>query len=199
MSVNEMWCKWWQQTFTAALKVFNPHSKLGVLAKKKKKKTTTRLQYTQLMLQVVSPNSTQNPTCNDYRSFKIMQPPSLKNNNSKVQTFANQALSQSYMMQLIEGLISCTSCAWDRTHHMSELAKCLSSVMFDFMLEISQKTCYKCCLSQTKKRTQKDSEGTKCWGELREIPCHHKTIMSILQNNKLMGPNYQDILWINTF
>lgn len=51
----------------------------------------------------------------------------------------NQVLSQVHLMQLIKGFISCTRCAWARTHEKPELARDLLSATFDCMGEIWQK------------------------------------------------------------
>jgi len=47
-----------------------------------------------------------------------------------------------FQVQLIKGFISCTRCAWARTHEMSKLAWFVECY-FEWMLEIrrSQKNC----------------------------------------------------------
>jgi len=62
---------------------------------------------TQQMFQVVTPNS----NFNDFWGLKIIRPPES----------AKQVLSQTHLMQLIKGFISCARCAWARTHEISEL------------------------------------------------------------------------------
>jgi len=60
------------------------------------------------MVQVILPNSTENATYNDFCGLKIIQPPNRICKTGVV----------SHLMQLVMGFISCTRCAWARTHEI---------------------------------------------------------------------------------
>jgi len=78
------------------------------------------------MFQVVSPNSTENSTFTDFCSLKIIQPPEYNPSQQHKSAKQLSSHSQTHLMPLIKGFISCTRCDWARTHKISELVRLVS-------------------------------------------------------------------------